>query len=81
MRGGLSHKTVKGYLTALSTFYDYLVFERQSKSNIVLSFHRRCLRRYKEGYDSHERQLISVEEMGKLVNSAIDPRDKAIFLI
>ena len=78
---GLRHKTVKGYFTALSTFYDYLVFEGQSKSNIVLPFRRRYLRRYKEGYDTQERQLISVEEMGRLVNSAIDPRDKAIMVL
>ena len=77
----LSHKTVTLYFTALSTFYSYLVFEGVSKSNIVLPFRRRYLRRYKEGFDSQERQLISVGEVGRLVNSAIDPRDKAIMVL
>jgi integrase/recombinase XerD len=77
----LVHKTIKSYFTALSTFYDYLVIEEQAQSNIILPFRRRYLRRYKEGYDSQERKLITVEEMSRLVNSVLDPRDKAFMVL
>ena len=74
---GLKHKTVKLYFTALSGFYDYLVFEGYAKSNIVLPFRKRYLRRYKEGYDNPVRKLLTVEEMSMLANSIMDPRDRA----
>jgi integrase/recombinase XerD len=77
----LAHKTIKSYFTALSTFYDYLVVEGLAQSNIILPFRKRYLRRYKEGFDSQERKLITVEEMSRLVNSALDPRDKTIMVL
>ncbi|MEM2099663.1 MAG: tyrosine-type recombinase/integrase [Candidatus Bathyarchaeia archaeon] len=75
------HKTVKNYFSALSAFYDYLTFEGYISSNIVLPFRKRYLKRYKDGYDDPERRLLSVEEMSCLVNSILDPRDKAIALL
>ena len=74
----LKHKTVKGYFSALSAFYDYLAFEGIANANMVLPFRKRYLRRYKEDYDDPERRLLSVEEMSRLVNSIMDPRDKAV---
>ena len=65
----LKHKTVKGYFSALSAFYDYLAFEGIANANIVLPFRKRYLRRYKEDYDDPERRLLSIEEMSRLLNS------------
>jgi len=81
LEGRLKHKTIKGYFSALSTFYDYLVFEGIVNANIVPPFRKRYLRRYKEDYDDPERRLLSVEEMSRLVNSMMDPRDKAIAVL
>ncbi|MEM3798337.1 MAG: tyrosine-type recombinase/integrase [Candidatus Bathyarchaeia archaeon] len=75
------HKTVENYFSALSAFYDYLTFEGYVASNIVLPFRKRYLKRYKAGYDDPERRLLSVEEMSLLVNSILDPRDKAIAVL
>lgn len=75
------HKTVENYFSALSAFYDYLAFEGYVSSNIVLPFRRRYLKRYKSGFDDPERKLLSVEEMSRLVNSILDPRDKAIAVL
>ncbi|MEM3359594.1 MAG: tyrosine-type recombinase/integrase [Candidatus Bathyarchaeia archaeon] len=75
------HKTVENYFSALSAFYDYLTFEGYVASNIVLPFRKRYLKRYKAGYDDPERRLLSVEEMSRLVNSILDPRDKAIAIL
>lgn len=77
----VKHKTVENYFSALSAFYDYLVFEGLTTANIILPFRKRYLRRYKDGYDDPERKLLSVEEMGRLVNSIMDPRDKAIAVL
>jgi len=75
------HKTVENYFSALSAFYDYLAFEGYVSSNIVLPFKKRYLKRYKSGFDDPERKLLSVEEMSRLVNSILDPRDKAIAIL
>jgi len=77
----VKHKTAENYFSALSAFYDYLVFESLTTANIILPFRKRYLRRYKDGYDDPERKLLSVEEMGRLVNSIMDPRDKAIAVL
>jgi integrase/recombinase XerD len=77
----VKHKTVENYFSALSAFYDYLTFEGLVGANMVLPFRKRYLRRYKNGYDDPERKLLSVEEMSRLVNSIMDPRDKAIALM
>jgi integrase/recombinase XerD len=74
-------KTIRLYFTALSSLYDYLVFEGQTKSNIVLLFRKRYLKRYKKNHSSPVRKLLSIEEMSRYVNSIMDPRDKAIAVI
>jgi integrase/recombinase XerD len=77
----IKHKTIKDYFSALSSFFDYLVFERKTNVNIILPFRKRYLRQYKEDYDDPERKLLTVEEMSRLANSIIDPRDKAMVVL
>jgi integrase/recombinase XerD len=77
----IKHKTIKDYFSALSSFFDYLVFEGKANANIILPFRKRYLRQYKEDYDDPERKLLTVEEMSRLVNSIIDPRDKAMVVL
>ena len=78
---GVKHRTVEQYFSAISSFYDYLVFEEITNQNIVFPFRKRYLKRYKEDYDTPERRLLNIEEMSKLVNSIMDPRDKAIAIL
>ena len=75
------YKTVENVYAAISAFYEYLVFEGRIATNVVLPFRKRYLRRYKDGSEQMERRLLSVEEMSRLVNSIIDPRDRAIALV
>lgn len=77
----IKHKTVKEYFSALSALYDYLAFEGRVKSNIILPFRKRYLRQYKDDFEDPQRRLLSVEEMAKLVNSIMDPRDKAMVVL
>jgi integrase/recombinase XerD len=78
---GVKHKTLENCFSALSAFYDYLAFEGIVSTNPVLPFRRRYLRRYKDENDDPERKLLSVEEMSRLANSIMDPRDKAMVVV
>lgn len=78
---GVKQKTAENYFSALSAFYSYLSFEGKASNNIVLPFRKRYLRRYKDGNDDPERKLLSIEEMSRLVNSIMNPRDKAIAVL
>jgi integrase/recombinase XerD len=75
---GAAAKTVENYFSVLSTFYDYLTFEGVVPFNPVLPVRRRYLRRYKDNGSTQERQLISVEDMARLINSEMNIRNKAI---
>jgi len=77
---GYVHNTLLQYFAALSGFCDYLVWEGIAQANVVTPFRKRFLRKYKNNPDP-ERKLISVEEMAMLVNSILDPRDKAIITL
>ncbi len=79
--GGVESKTLKNELSALSAFYGYLCFEGLVQTNPISPVRKRFLKGYKGGLDDPQRKLISVGEMAKLVNSVLDPRDKAIILL
>ena len=48
---------------------------------LVLAVRKRYLRRYKDKHDGQERKLISIEEMGRLINNDMDIRDRAIITL
>ena len=74
-----SSKTVKNNFSAMSSFYEYLVYERVLEKNPVLEIRKRYLSSYKSNPGNNsERKIISIEEMRMLINSILDPRDKAI---
>ncbi|AKB34794.1 site-specific recombinase [Methanosarcina siciliae C2J] len=61
--------TCSNYFAALSTFYDFLEFERIVDRNIIPSFRKRYMRSYKKNHVPESRQLISVEDMGRLIDT------------
>ena len=67
--------------SVLSTFYDYLAYEGIVPANYILPFRKRYLRRYKGDEERHVRRLLSVEELGRIVNSVLEPRDRAIIVL
>jgi len=79
MERGLSIMTVKRYLAAISSLWEYLVFKDVVPANYIRGVRARYIRRYKE--DSEERKLISVEDMARLLNSTLDIRDKAVIAL
>ncbi len=74
---GYVYNTLVQYFSALSGFSDYLVWEGFAQSNQVVQFRKRYLKQYKVRHNS-VRKLISVDEMAGLINSILNPRDKAI---
>ena len=77
----LHAKTIGNYLTGLSSFYNYLVYEGIVSVNPVLPVRKRYLTRYKKVDRTAERKLISVEEMAGFIKSIMDPRDKAVVML
>jgi integrase/recombinase XerD len=77
---GYSGKTLENYFSALSSFSDYLAYEGFTDRNPILPFRKRYLRQYKADTRSTgaSRKLISTEQMAMLINSILDPRDRAI---
>lgn len=80
IKRGYVYNTFVQYFSALSGFCDYLVWEGILQMNPVIPFRKRYIRQYKNQHGS-ERKLISVEEMAMLINSILDPRDKAIITL
>jgi len=79
---GFSQKTIENHFSALSSLYDYLVYDNKIQKNIINEVRKRYLHRYKNnsGY-SETRKLINVEEMSDFINSIMNTRDKAIALL
>jgi len=75
---GLTTRTIRGRLAALSSFYEFLIFEGLRKDNPVFEVRKRYLSPYKSDSECHTHKLISIEEMAQLIDSAMDIRDKAM---
>jgi len=79
---GINVKTIGNRFSALSSFYEYAVYERLINENSVLQIRKRYLRSYKKDNSGNgQRKLISVEEMANFINSIMDIRDKAMALL
>jgi integrase/recombinase XerD len=74
--------TIRAYFAALSTFYDFLEFEDIIIKNPIIKFRRHYLSTLERGNRGQSnRQLISIDQMRQLINSIVDPRDKAIVTV
>jgi len=69
------------YYSALSSFYEYLVYEGLAPGNPVPGFRKRYLKTYKNRLSSPRRKLISVEEMARLINTTLSIRDRALMAV
>jgi len=79
----LSTSTLENHMSAVSSFLDYLLYEEVIDSNLTLAVRRRYLRRYKSDGpgDAHSRKLITTEQLKALVESVLNPRDKALIVL
>lgn len=77
----VSTKTLDMYFTALSSFYEYLVFEEIIENNPIPSFRKRYLTKYKNYKPGAQRKLLSVEDMSRLINGTLEIRDRALMAV
>jgi integrase/recombinase XerD len=75
----LSQSTLKGYMSAVSSFYDFLIFEKDILVNPVLPFRKRYLDRIK--CHPEIRQLLGIEEMQDLVRSTRNIQERALIMV
>jgi integrase/recombinase XerD len=71
---------MKNRFSTYNSFYDYCVYENLIENNIIQSFQRRYLSKYKED-NGEQRRLISVEEMARFIHLIPDLRHKTIALL
>ena len=79
----LTDGTINMYFCSLFSFYDYLEMEKLIKKNPIRDFRKRYLKNLRRTYRNGnlKRKLITIEEMRTLVNSIVDPRDKAVVVL
>jgi integrase/recombinase XerD len=80
----LNAKTISKYFSAIQSLYEFLELEGYIDKSPMPKFRKRYLKNYKRKIHpnaSLRRKLISIEEMGMLINSAMDPRDKAVLTV
>lgn len=78
---GLTTKTIRGRLNALSSFYEFLIFEELRVDNPVGAIRSRYINQYKTASEEHTHKLISIKEATNLVMCAFDPRDQAMLVL
>ncbi|MCK5019012.1 MAG: tyrosine-type recombinase/integrase [Candidatus Peribacteraceae bacterium] len=79
--GKLSLESIRKHVNNLASFYEYLEFEDIIVKSPVPKFRRRYLNPLLKKYKSPTRQLISIEDMARLINSVLDPQEKAIMCV
>ncbi|MFO1535911.1 MAG: tyrosine-type recombinase/integrase [Thermoplasmatota archaeon] len=83
-RQELEPATLRAHFSAISSFYDFLVYEERIKGNPVPGFRKRYLKaaRREAGKDkTGKRQLLSIEDMRRLLHSISDVRDRAFLAL
>lgn len=83
-REPFSKSTISRYFTAVESFFEYLEYDEYIEKNPMPKFRHRYLKEYKRtryNKSDSRRKIITVEQMSMLVNSIIDPRDKAVIVL
>ncbi|AAM05626.1 TPA: tyrosine-type recombinase/integrase [Methanosarcina acetivorans] len=72
--------TCNNYFASLSTFFDFLEFKHIIERNNIPTFRKRYLRSYKKYHTPETRQLITIEDMAKLVKVPGYPMYQALII-
>ncbi len=72
-------KTLENYLSSINALYDFLLFDERITRNIIPAIRKRYLKTYKkEDGNGNRRKTLTPKEMSDLLNSILNPRDKAM---
>jgi len=77
----ISQSRIENYFSALSCYYDFLLYKGLATTNIIVPFRKRYLKRFKKSNPPAVRKLITIDDMSRLVNSIIPIRPKAIAIL
>lgn len=78
----IDQKTIENRFSAISSCYEYLVYEKIVDRNVVKDIQKRYLKTYKiNGDNGNQRKLININEMAQFISSIFDTRDKAMALL
>jgi integrase/recombinase XerD len=78
---GVSTKTVGLYLAALSSFYDFVVFDDVLLANPIKAVRDRYLSSYKSDGEGHTHKIVSIDDAIRIINTLVDIRDKALVML
>ncbi|MCZ7382291.1 MAG: tyrosine-type recombinase/integrase [Candidatus Methanoperedens sp.] len=79
---GVCNQTMNAYFSAISTYYDFLIYTGKTSNNPVIPFRKRYLAKQKRQYNGeNSRQLISIPQMKQLINQDMPIQHKIILLI
>jgi integrase/recombinase XerD len=74
-------KTVVNVFTMLTSFYEYLEFNKMIPRNPLPPICKRYIRTYKSDSNRGEKRLLSIEEMSHLISTTFNIRDLAIMML
>ena len=79
---GVSPRTLSAYFSAISSYYDYLIYEGTLTTNPILPFRKRYLANNRPKTNGENtRQLISTDEMTQLIRQAENFLHMALMLV
>lgn len=76
----VSKSAIKRYFSGINAYYKFLVRKKHIPFNPVPDFREEYLHGYKTPNTSQRRQLIGIEDAQKLVQSILDPRERAVLV-
>ena len=78
----LGYATLKRYLSGISTFYEFLAWNEYVDQNPVPAVKKHYLKPFNKSNDTAQRrQCISIDQASALVQSILDPREKAVVVL
>jgi integrase/recombinase XerD len=75
MKKGVAPATMAAYFSAISSFYDFLIWENHTQANPVTQFRKRYLRLKIQRNGENSRQLISISKMMELIELCLQHGD------
>lgn len=77
-RQGVAPATLNAYFSAISSYYDFLMWEDIIDSNPIPKFRKRYLRIKPQRNGENTRQVITINTMRELISLSEDPLSRAI---
>ncbi|MCJ7444891.1 MAG: tyrosine-type recombinase/integrase [Methanotrichaceae archaeon] len=78
---GFTESTLRYNLAAISSLYDFLLFEGKVRFNPTIEVRKRYLSAYKNDGEKHTHKIISIPDAAKMIQNSFDIRDKAMLMV